>query len=53
MPDLSATRCHYGEPRRHGNPERREVWKVIQAKGRKLSSRWNFRDKLERELIAR
>jgi len=35
------------------NPERREVWRDIQAEERKLRSRWSFRDKLERELIAR
>ena len=35
------------------NLERREVRRVKQAKGRKLSSRWSFRDKLEREFIAR
>jgi len=30
------------------NPERREVWRVIQAERRKHSSRWSFWDKLER-----
>ena len=34
---------------RQGNPERREVWMVIQAEGRKLNSRWSFKDKLRRE----
>jgi len=29
------------------------VWRDIQAEGRKLSSKWSFNDKLERELIAR
>jgi len=29
------------------------VWRDIKAKERKLSSRWSFRDKLGRELIAR
>ena len=29
------------------------MWRVIQAEGRKLSSRWSFKDKLEREFIAR
>jgi len=37
---------------RQGNPERREVRRVIQAERKKLSSRWSFKDKLERELIA-
>jgi len=36
---------------RHDNPERRELWRDIQAEGRKLGSRWSFRDKLGRELI--
>ena len=29
------------------------MWRVIQAKGRKLNSRWSFKDKLGRELIAK
>ena len=53
MPDLSATRCRHSQPRRYGNPERREVWKVIQAEERELSLRWSFKDKLGREFIAR
>ena len=34
------------------NPERREVWRIIQAEGRKLSLRMSFKDKLGREFIA-
>jgi len=29
--DPSATRRRHSQPRRQGNPERREVWRVIQA----------------------
>ena len=53
MPDSSATRRRYSQPRRQGNPERREVWRVMQAEGRNLGSRWSFKDKLGREFIAR
>jgi len=53
MPDPSVTRHHHGHPKRQCNPWRSEVWRDIQAKGRKLSSIWSLRDKLKRELIAR
>ena len=47
MPDPSATRRHHSLPMRHGNPNRREVWRVIQAEERKLSSSWSFKISLE------
>ena len=36
-----------------GNCGRREVWRIIQVERRKLSSRWSFKNKLGKELIAR
>jgi len=53
MPDLSAIQTHHGYLRRHDNPERREEWRDIQAKGRKLSSKWSFSDNFGRDLIMR
>ena len=53
MPDPSVTRRHHNQLRRQGNPRRREVWRVIQGEGKKLSLRWSFKDKLGREFIAR
>ena len=53
MPDLSARRRRHSQPKRQGNPERREVWSVVQAEGKKLSLKWSFKDKLGREFIAR
>jgi len=53
MSDPSAIRRHHSYPRRQGNLGRREVWRDIQAKGKKHSSRCSFRDKLGRELIIR
>jgi len=51
--DPSAIRCRHSQPRRHGNPGKREVWRVIQAEKRELNLRWIFKDKLGREFIAR
>ena len=48
MLDSSATRRRYSQPRIQGNPGRRKVWRVKQAEGSKHSSKWSFKDKLER-----
>jgi len=53
MSDLSTIRRHHSQPRRQGNPERREVWRAIQVEGRKLGLRWSFKDKFGREFIER